>query len=136
MQSRDVPFGAGAPFPQEHFGGRLAALGRKRTQFRGQTVKIGLQFDGKRLTQDFPMLGLHRTAMPGCAALQTQDEFVIEVANIEMAGHGGASFAGYISEANGAKNSARIQLRQSLERRAPDSRAALFLVPDRHSYQL
>jgi hypothetical protein len=88
----------------------VAPLGRERTQFGSQAVKIGLQFDGQRLPQDFAVLGFHRTPVPGRAALQTQDEFVVEVANMKMAGHGVGSLNGDVADTNDTRKGLRYNL--------------------------
>jgi hypothetical protein len=64
-------------FPPE---GQFAQLG-------GQFVEGRFILDGERLTKDVAMFRLGRSPVSRRATLQASDEFIIQIANVEVAGH-------------------------------------------------
>ena len=76
-----------ATLPQQTLGWRLPSARRHRAKLRGAIGERGPRFSGESLPEDFPMLFLSRAAVAQSAALQAQDEIVVDIANIKTAGH-------------------------------------------------
>jgi hypothetical protein len=53
----------------------------------GQRVEGRLNFAGKGLAKDLPMLGLGRAALPRRATFQTSDQIVVQIPHMQVSGH-------------------------------------------------
>jgi len=62
------------------------ALGQL-SQFRGELFEGRFGVGGKRLAQDFAMLGLGRAAVARGAAFQAGDQVILEIADEQVSSH-------------------------------------------------
>jgi hypothetical protein len=66
---------------------RLLAAFRQPPQFRCQSVEARLDLGGESLTEDFPMLGLSRSSVPGGTPFQLGDQIVLQIAHMQVSSH-------------------------------------------------
>jgi hypothetical protein len=76
-----------APFAKENFRRRLFPAPCELPQRGSRGIKEGVNFIEKSLTQDFPMLGFGRPAVPRRATLQTSNKIIVQVTDMQVSRH-------------------------------------------------
>jgi hypothetical protein len=74
-------------FAKENFRGRLFPPLCQLPQLGGQRVEGRLNIADKGLAEDFPMFSFGRAAVPRRPTLQTNDQIVIQIANMQVSNH-------------------------------------------------
>jgi hypothetical protein len=80
------------------------------SQLGSQYVEGRLDLGGKSLTEDFPMLGLGRATMPRSAPFQLGDQFVVQIAYVQVPGHHGLYDLNDLYDENPGSNGAALPI--------------------------